>query len=161
MFHFQQYQSHGSAGVLHRIMTARRGFNILHTDRSRGRRRGRRSRSSPAVLLRRSSGRSSRRSGNNGSSSGSGNNTSSGGGASGGGTSSGSRYETVLSVRNLTKQYTSGGMTVEVLSDVGPAELREGSVTCLLGSNGAGKVTTTITTTTIATTTTKRSWTNT
>ena len=95
----------------------------------------------------RSSGRSSRRSGNNGSSSGSGNNTSSGGGASGGGTSSGSRYETVLSVRNLTKQYTSGGMTVEVLSDVGPAELREGSVTCLLGSNGAGKVTTTITTT--------------
>ena len=56
----------------------------------------------------RSSDRSSRRSENNGSSRDSGNNTSSGGGASGGGTSPGSRYETVLSVRNLTKQYTSG-----------------------------------------------------
>ena len=56
LFHFQQYQSHGSAGVLHRIMTARRGFNILHTDSSRGRRRGRIG--SLAVLPHRSSGRS-------------------------------------------------------------------------------------------------------
>jgi len=50
------------------------------------------------------------------------------------------RYETVLTVAGVTKRYVAGGLAVEVLSDVGPAELREGTVTCLLGSNGAGKV---------------------
>ena len=44
---------------------------------------------------------------------------------------------TVLSVSALSKQYVRAGVAVPVIADFS-AELRAGSVACLLGSNGAG-----------------------
>lgn len=47
---------------------------------------------------------------------------------------------TVLKIENLCTSYATSGVVVEVLSDVN-AELKQGCVTLLLGSNGAGKTT--------------------